>query len=269
MPEVNTWQTFGVALVGGLTVKVIDIIYQEVRRWISDNRDKTTLVDNHLDPLLKSADELNGKIRSLAEKDFLPIIDIDGSKDIVKNREFVGLMFLFGKFWAQIEIIRKNGISVSLSSSEKGARLQKFFDCLESRRVRIIDRILQRSIGEILIKDRNAVSFIEFVHIIENEKDSQRWIKPLETFLSRMRHTHERQKLLQYGVVIHALIDYLDKEHLVTRERPSWPNKLTKRSWQDLKYRVFKVYLGFIRETEKYLGPPKKAAHKQRGKAVR
>jgi hypothetical protein len=83
---------------------------------------------------------------------------------------------------------------------------------------------------------------------------------PLARFLSRTQHTTERQRLLQYGTVVHALIDTLDPEHLVTRNRPSMANKLSKRSWAALNYRVFRVYLEFVRNRQRYIKPPKRAA---------
>ena len=61
--------------------------------------------------------------------------------------------------------------------------------------------------------------------------------------------------MLQYAVVIHALIDTLDKDHVVTDDRPATPNKLGSKSWKDLNYRVFEVYLKFVADQDKYIGP--------------
>lgn len=79
-------------------------------------------------------------------------------------------------------------------------------------------------------------------------------VRPLYTLTTRMRHTQERQRLLQYGAVLHALIDTLDPKHHVTGNRPGWPNKLTKNSRRALRFRVFSVYLPFVRTKEKYAG---------------
>jgi hypothetical protein len=81
---------------------------------------------------------------------------------------------------------------------------------------------------------------------------------PLATFLSRTEHTTERQRLLQYGIVVHAMIDLLDPTHSITRARPSMPNKLTTKSWRALNYRVFGVYLTFVKDRQKYIGPPRR-----------
>ena len=44
--------------------------YQEVRRGSERRRTARRFVDEHLDPVLKAADELVGKLRSLAMADF-------------------------------------------------------------------------------------------------------------------------------------------------------------------------------------------------------
>jgi hypothetical protein len=59
---------------------------------------------------------------------------------------------------------------------------------------------------------------------------------------------------LRYGVVLHAMIDTLDKKHYTTRSRPGYPNKLSRRSKRDLIGRVFGVYLREVKNTEKYVG---------------
>lgn len=259
---VTGWfQLLAVALGSGFTVKVLDILYQEFRHRSDSSQSAKQFVDEHLDPLLKAADELMGKLRSLAESDFRKIHDVNPDAERFESHDFSGLLFLFGRFWARIEIIRQEGLSVALNQDERGKRLQNFLDCLESRRIRVVDRISQRAVGEIMVKRQdgqlNTMPFIEFVKLFETDAETRRWVSPLARILSRTRHTSERQQLLQYGVVIHALIDSLDPKHLVTRDRPSYPNKLSRRSWRDLKYRVFGQYLPFVRRNTKYLGPPK------------
>jgi len=86
----------------------------------------------------------------------------------------------------------------------------------------------------------------------------KRWLQPLLQVMSHTRNGETRQKILQYAVVVHALIDTLDKGHLVTKNRPATPNKLNAKSWKDLNYRVFGVYLTFVAKRDKYIGPPKR-----------
>ena len=259
------YAALGGGFVGSAIFKILDIAYQEFVHKRSETRTATEFVDRNLDPLLKAADELTGKLRSLADNDFGLVQRAAANERALVNCEFAGLVFLFGRFWAQIEVIRKEGMSVFMAKDQRGERLQRFLDCLELRRVRILDRMQQRAVGEVFLDAVGALSFVEFVKRFENEPDFRNWIMPLAKFLSRTENTTERQRLLQYGAVIHAMIDSLDGAHAVTRDRPSWPNKLTRRSWRDLNYRVFGVYLPFVAGREKYLGPPKKAAPKANG----
>jgi len=152
MPDVSWGQLFVAALGGGFTVKLLDIAHQEYRRWKEQSTSAEQFVDKHLDPLLKSADELTGKLRALAERDFKPIHRV--TDNCLSNPDFASVVFLFGKFWAQVEIIRRKGMSVAMAKDERGLQLQNFFDCLESRRVRIVDRIVQRAIAETFFERR-------------------------------------------------------------------------------------------------------------------
>ena len=76
----------------------------------------------------------------------------------------------------------------------------------------------------------------------------------MATVFCRTHHTSDRQQLLQYGIVVHALIDTLDPTHVVTNKRPSYPNKLTKKTRNGLRYRVFRVYLQFVTDSRKFTG---------------
>ena len=263
MPATSWVDLLGAALGGGLTLKGLEFLYQEYRHRTERSRSAKQFVDGHLDPLLKAADELFGKLRSLAESDFIELRGIDAGAQNIESRDFGSLLYLFGRFWARIEIFRQEGLSIALSQDQRGKQLQNFLNCLESRRVRIVDRISQRAVGEVIVEEQggalNTVAFIDFVTAFEGNTEIRRWMSSLANVLSRTHHTHERQLLLKYGAIVHALIDTLDAKHFVTRERPSYPNKLTRRSWRDLKYRVFDQYLPFVPSPEKYFGPPKKA----------
>lgn len=261
------------ALGGGFTVKVLDILYQELRRRSERSRSVHRFVDEHLDPLLKASDELVGKLRSLAENDFKELRHVGPDSQKLKSSDLGSTVFLFARFWARVEILRRQGVAVALGEDERGKQLQNFLDCLESRRVRIVDRIAQRAVGEVMVQKGqgtlDTVSFVEFVRAYENDSEVRRWLQPLLRVLARTNHTHERQRVLQYGVVVHAMIDTLDAEHLVSRSRPSYPNKLTLRSWRDLRYRVFGQYLPFVRDPLKYIGSVKKRSPQEKKKAVR
>ncbi len=261
MPDIGWFQLLTAALGGGFIVKALDIVYQEFRHRSERTSSIQRFVDEHLDPLLKAADELVGKLRSLAEHDFKELRNLKLDAEKLQSSDLSGFLFLFARFWAQIEILRRQGLSIAMGKDDRGKQVQNFLSCLESQRVRIVDRIAQRAVGEVMVERQqgtlDTVSFVDFVKAYETSVDMRRWIRPLITILVRTHHTYERQQLLQYGVVIHAFVDTLDSKHFVTRDRPSYPNKLTRRSWRDLKYRVFGRYLSFVADTAKYLGPPK------------
>ncbi len=257
----STWiDLFGAAVGGGFTVKVLDIGYQELRQRSERKRKAERFVDEHLDPVLKAADEVVGKLRSLAERDFGALRRFDGripGEDLLAG-DLANLVYLFARFWARVEILRLQSLYMALSKDKRGRRLLSFLDCLESQRVRMVDRAEQRAIGEVMI-DRTSgsgsISYVAFVERYRTDEDFRKWMQPAVRLLTRMKHTSDRQRLLLYGAVLHALIDSLDGEHEVSRNRPSYANKLTKRTRRDLRYRVFGAYLTFVERPGKYFEP--------------
>jgi hypothetical protein len=251
------WFTlFTAALGGGFTVKALEIVYQEYKAWTTRRTDDSKTVDTSLQPLLRAADELVGKLRSLAEQDFLPIREIDVTN--LDDTALASVVYLFVQIWSEIEIIRFQGMSIAVAKSSRGRQTQAFLTCLESRRVRLIDRISQRALGEAALTQGRTMNFVEFMKAYDNDPYMKRWLAPFLDILARLRDTDARQRTLQYATVVHALIDTLDKEHVVTKSRPATPNKLNAKSWKDLNYRVFGVYLTFVSDRDKYIGPPKR-----------
>lgn len=256
MADPDWFALFTAALGGGFTVKALEIGYQEYRSWKTERTSGTRNIDASLEPLLRAADELSGKLRSLAEQDFIPIRD--ASADDLADTGFSSLIYLFVQFWSEIEIIRFRGLTTRTARSKRGRHTRAFLNCLESRRVRLIDRISQRAIGEAALTDGRTMNFVEFIKSYDTDVYVKRWLQPLLDIFQNTTNSDTRQKILQYAVVIHALIDTLDKDHHVTRQRPATPNKLNARSWKDLNYRVFGVYLTFVVNRTKYIGPPKR-----------
>ena len=263
MSDIDLLKLLAAGLGGGFTVKMLDIGYQELRRRFEGHRSARRFVDENLDPVLKAADELVGKLRALANSDFRTLRNRrTGSTSGIGYRDYIGLLYLLARLWACIEVFRRGGLSVSIAKDDRGEKLGHFMDCIDSRRIRIVDRLSQRAVADLVLPrsddDYDMIPFIDFVRMFESDAEAQRWIAPVARILDRMQHTSARQTLLQYGVVIHAMIDTLDPHHKVSRDRPSYPNKLSKKSRSHLKYRVFGVYLTFVRKPQKYLGPPKR-----------
>lgn len=255
---------FGAAVGGGLIVKLLDIAYIELRRRFDQSSSAKRFVDEHLDPLLKSADELVGKLHSLGREDFHSLRDLNELSDPVSSSDLGGLLYLFGRFWCRVEILKLQGLSVAISADKRGKKLQSFLNCLESRRVRLVDRTIQRAIAETLMCPPSVgigvVRYIDFVTAASSDENTRRWVAPLRAMLIRGWHTSERQRLLLYASVVHAMIDTLDSRHAVTSLRPAIPKKMSNRTRSDLKFRVFGKYLAFVPNQKKYVGPsPKKS----------
>ncbi len=253
------WLQFVAGLLGGgLIVKLLEFTYQEYRRRSDARKTSRHLVDKHIEPIIKAADELVGKIRSLAQSDFKELMKQDIPRDVEFDSwlPFLNVLYLFGQFWCRIEILRIESLSVNLGVDTRGKQLLGFFRALEAKRTRLIERSWQRGIGEALIKETNAslrsLTYIEFVSQFLSSHDFRQWFRPLTMAISQLNHTRERQRLLTYGVILHALIDTLDKKHLVSRDRPGWPNKLTAKTRRQLTFRVFALYLSFVKRPERY-----------------
>jgi len=249
------------ALGSGLTVKALDVAYQEIRRRYDRSASSRKFTDEALDPLLKAADELFGKLRALALRDFTGLRS--ASEHLEKGELQVGdlaaLLYLFGKFWGRAELLRGHSMYSTLSEDTRGRELIEFLRCLESQRTRLVDRTTQRAIGESMIAEsagsRTTLSFVEFVEKWEGVEQWRRWLAPLALLISRTNHTSVRQDLLKYGVVLNVMIDRLDSSHIVTRDRAPYAAKLSKRTRKDLRFRIFKVHLEFVDDTRKYTQP--------------
>ena len=266
------WLAHLVAYVSGLITlpvlgRVFGSVFAEARSHWSGILAARRVIRRQLDPLLKSADELHGKLRSLAEEDFVDFKDLpEGDLSLAQLVDLCSTLYLFAQFWARLEILRRESFHAELSATKEGALLLKFLRSLESRRTRLVDRAWQRAIGELVLQvagDRkDMINFSEFVERYQPGAQLRRWFLPLEEILrgtSRgMAKDRQRlrQRVLQYGVVVHALVDTLDPKHRTTRERPAYANKLTRRSKREIIGRVFRTYLPEVanRDVRKYTG---------------
>lgn len=256
----NEWSTLlTAAFSGGIAVKLLDYSVDWVKSRHQTKKTAEDVVNAHLDPLLKAADEIVGKTRSLAERDFAPLIDEDSANAPEGlNPHLMGLMYLYAKFWSRIEILERDALAVSIANDERGVQLKKFLACLGSQRIRLVDRVHQKAIGEITTKALDngtlrTIGVVEFTDRVLNDETAESWIAPLHVLLKSVHIKGCRQRLLVYGVVIHALIDELDPAHHTTHPRPTYPHKLSKESKRGIRYRVFKVYLERNKGFERYI----------------
>jgi hypothetical protein len=237
------------------------VLTEAQTRWRSAKAARR-LVAVHLDPVLKAADELQGKLRSLAEEDFAEFRDIPAAD--LQPADLVNLcstVYLFAQFWGRLEILRRESFHAELARNRQGGELLRFLRCLESKRVRLVDRAWQRAIGEsVVLRDKTAADILPFKTFVEQYETTPRfreWLQPLEDVIRQTKYPRARKRALQYGVIVHAMIDTLDPKHYATKERPAYPNKLSKRAKRELTGRVFKTYLPDVRHPEKYTGIPR------------
>ena len=211
----------------------------------------------HLDPILKAASELYGKLESLAKEDFSTFINVANSisSNPEHNRKYV--FYLFAQFWAQLEYLRLVSQYTSISKVKKGKELLRFIETIESRKFRILDRSIQRIIGECLITGNDQKFRIMTLKDFLNELDQPnsnltKWIAHLEVALSKVNGQEERQLFLRFGVIVNALIDHFDSKHTTVRKRDIYKNKLSTRSNLLLRNNLFNHYLPFISNKSRY-----------------
>src|SRR5271155_4051797 len=116
---------------GFLSSMLNSLITELLRRW-NNAAPARRLIVEQLDPLLKAADELQGKLRSLAEEDFrdfreIPDADLQGG-DLV---DLCSTLYLFAQFWARLEILRRESFHADLARNPEGKVLLSFLRCLE------------------------------------------------------------------------------------------------------------------------------------------
>lgn len=232
-------------------------IYPEVKRSIESRRIANDSFYKNLDPILKSASELFGKLESLAKEDFATFINPkhSNSVDTIQNRKYV--YYLFSQFWAQLEYLRLESQYTSLSKIRKGNELLRFIDTLESRKFRILDRSMQRIIGECLINQKEhkfrVMTLNDFIIQYEdiNSNLYQR-VQYLEAELLSVRNKEKSQTILKFGVLIAVLIDHFDPKYKTVRRRKIYLNKLTMKSKSSIRTVLLEHYLPFIKNKARY-----------------
>ena len=126
----------------------------------------------------------------MSHEDFKSIYDVEPLDGRIENRDFASLTFLMVKLWANIEIIHREALSVSIAKDKRGKQLQSFMNHLSSRRTRLVDRISQRAIGELMLTRHHIRSpGNDFVHRVRTAggryPEAQRWLKTLAQILSQ------------------------------------------------------------------------------------
>jgi hypothetical protein len=247
------WPSLLLALLsGGVLTKLVESLVAWVKASRGEKKSAKALVDAHLEPLLKAADAIVGKTTSLAERDFAPLKSQTNSTFVnAISQDLIGLAYLYARFWGRIEILAAESLGMSLTSDKRGAKLQQFIACLGSQRVRLVNRTHQNAIGEITTElstagGRRTIGLVEFGKRVGEDPSARAWCEPLLQLLGNAHMTTNRQRLLVYGVVVHALVDALDPQHQSTHPRSSYTNKLSRGSKREIEHLVFGEYLNKI-----------------------
>lgn len=245
------WSLVTAAFSGGLVLKILEYVISWFKYHFKERKDAKNVVNKHLDPLLKAADAICGKTISLARRDF-------SAPNGTIDRELVGLAYLYAAFWSRLVILDRESLGVSLNEDERGKKLVAFRSCLESQRIRLVDKTHQIAIGEIATEMESAPlrtrTIVDFTQRIEEEPHLSIWLAPLKAELKDIHVKKTRQRMLIYGTILHTMIDTLDNKHVSTHVRRTYPNKLSIASKRTIKYLVFAKYLKGISAVNRYTG---------------
>lgn len=249
---------FAAALSGGIVARLIDYVYTWARDALNKRSSAKAIIDAHLDPILKAADAVIGKTKSLAGRDFeLFMRDDKAAQNADFNPDLIGLVYLYARLWGKFEILARQSLGVSLSSDKRGVKLQQFIACLGSPKIRLVNRTHQNAIGELTTElsptgELRTIGVVEFQQKISGTSPASVWCEPLIQLLTRSKEKAVRQQLLVYGVVVHALVDTLDPSHQSTHPRDPYPNKLSEKSKHEVNRLVFDEYLSKIGAINRY-----------------
>lgn len=242
---------------GGVLWEGVKFIYPELKRpIIVHNQAKETFYEN-LDPILKAASELYGKLESLSREDFSTYVNPDNSNSIDPQHNKKYINYLFSQFWAQLEYLRLESQYTALSKLGKGNELLRFIETIESRKYRILDRSIQRIIGECLISQKDqkfrVMTLNEFVNQVNDPTSNlSKWVKYLDNALMSTTNKENRQRILRFGVVVAALIDHFDPNYKTVRRRDIYVSKLTEKSKKHIRAYLINHYLPFLKNKAKY-----------------
>lgn len=242
---------------GGFIWETFKFFYPDlIRPLIARKKAKKTLYQN-IDPILKSAGELYGKLESLAKEDFSSFININNSnsKNPIHNQKYV--LYLFAQFWAQIEYLRLESQYTAISKIKKGKELLRFVETIESRKYRILDRSIQRIIGECLISSQDqkfrVLTLKEFLETLGDSTSTlNKCIDHLEKTLLKTHNKTYRQTVLRFGVLVAILIDHFDPKHKTVRRRAIYLNKLSDKSKEMIKHNLLTHYVDFAKNKKSY-----------------
>lgn len=189
---ITWWSLVTAAFSGGLVLKILEYSISWIKYHFKERKDAKSLVDKHLDPLLKTADAICGKTISLAQRDFSALSGtIDG--------ELIALTYLYAAFWSRLVILDRESLGVSLNEDKRGKKLVAFRSCLESQRIRLVDKTHQIAIGEIATemetKPIRTRTIVDFTRKVEEDPHFSAWLAPLK---NELKNFHIKRHVSAY-----------------------------------------------------------------------
>jgi len=234
----------------------IKFFYPNFLKFLRQRKEANKLLLNNISPILISSSELYGKLESLSKEDFNTYINPLNSNSVNVEHNMKYVLYLFANFFGQIQLIQLQNHYSMLSSIKKGRDLLRFIEVIESRKFRIVDRSIQRIIGESMIVDSNNVYKIlpmkDFFYLIETDKIFTNWIIELDKIISSVDNKGTRQRVLVFGVIVASFIDHFDSKNQIVRRRGIYKNKLSPKSKKLIQFQLIEHYLFFLKDKKQY-----------------
>lgn len=93
----------------------------------------------------------------------------------------------------------------------------------------------------------------QFIQKYENPRSEiYRWANKVEEKLNATNDKKIRQRILVFGVIVASLIDHLDPGHKIIHPNQIYKNKLNPTSKNIIRGNLFRHFLKFVKDKEKY-----------------
>lgn len=256
-------RTFGPGIAVTLVAGLLGWVGWAFKRRYATSRE----VDRFLEPTLKAAEEVIARIHWLAIRDFPGVRAVNSFQSSASSKldPYRDLEFALAYLFCQFELIKSKAPSFTIMRHRRIRRIRDFFKCLESSRIRFVNRNVQRAAGELLMSSSGArthpIPLLRYRTTLESNNDFARHLRGLPEAMETLHQSTARQRLLVYGAVLHSMIETLDPKRIVIRDIPTWPNKMSARSRNLLRHKVFQLHLKYVREPQKYYSSVPKSSN--------